>query len=80
MVLTISIEVRRGTAICSDESGLRIPLAVSGTWAPAKITGPGQGKGSEGIERRERELVEDALEALKPRYQQTAASSFPNDR
>jgi hypothetical protein len=35
-------------------------------------TGPGQGKGSEGMERQElRELVEDALEALKPRYQRT---------
>ena len=40
--------------------------------APAKITGPGQGKGSEGMERPERlQLVEDALEALKPRYQRT---------
>ena len=42
------------------------------SWATAKITGPGQGKGSEGMERHElRELVEDALEALKPRYQRT---------
>jgi hypothetical protein len=38
----------------------------------AKIIGPGQGKGSADMERHElRELVEDALAALKPRYQRT---------